>query len=965
MDSIARQLQHSFQGEVYFDAFTRAIYSTDASIYRIEPLGVLLPRHEEDLVAAVRIAAGERLPLLPRCAATSLAGQTVGKALVLDCSRYLDKILEINAEERWVRVQPGVVLDQLNAALRPHGLMFGPDVATSSRACVGGMIGNNSSGARSRVFGTTVDNLLEARVLLADGSVARFGPVDANEAVWRAHGTSLEARLYRDIPRIVHPLCEEIRNRYPRIQRRVSGYNLDLVARALDGERPLNLSHLVCGSEGTLGIVTEAKLAVVPRPPYQALGLIAFSDLNAALEASVALLDTEPVAIELVDRLILNLCKESREYRRDRLPVSGDPEALLLVEYYADTPAALAGKLHSLGDAVRRRFPQAECVGVEDPARQADIWKVRKAGLGLLLGMKSDRKPIAFVEDTAVAPERLPEYVCRFKEIVTRHETTAGYYGHASVGCLHLRPLIDIGNPDDVARMKAIASDVADLVQEFGGAMSGEHGDGRVRSLWLEKHFGPKLVEAFREVKRAFDPKGILNPGIITEAPPIDQNLRTHGHRPVVLRTHLSFRREGGMHRAVAQCSGVGICRKKDGVMCPSFMATGDERYSTRARANALRAVLTGELPAEELTSDALFDTLDLCLACKGCQTECPSTVDMARLKVEFLAQYYEQRRTPLKALVMGHIDVLSRVGSATAWIANPVLRSDLGRRLLRRFLGVDPRRTLPAFAAPTLLRRQKTRVRWGAPNLEEDAARQTPGVVALFVDTFVNHNTPEVGEAAIALLEALGYRVVIPRRPCCGRAALSQGLVERARALARQNVEQLWPYVRAGIPVVGLEPSCIATIRDEYADLLDDPRLPELNSGVLLLEEFLVREHQRGRLAGRFAPRTESVWFHGHCHQKALTGTTPALEALRLVPGLEVREIDSGCCGMAGAFGYDHRHYDVSMAVAEQRLFPAIRALPPDALIVAEGISCRQQIAHGTGRQAHHLAEVLRDSLA
>ncbi|MBI3948253.1 MAG: FAD-binding protein [Armatimonadetes bacterium] len=992
MGSIADELRQRIRGEVHFDRLTRKLYSTDASIYRIDPLGVVIPRDEEDLAAVATLAARERVPLLPRAAGTSLAGQSVGKALALDCSRSMNAILEFNAEERWVRVQPGVVLDRLNAFLRPHGLMFGPDVATSNRACIGGMIGNNSAGARSRVYGMTADHVLELRVLLGDGSAATLGSAAPGAVKRRAAGSGLEASLYREIPALVSAHREEIRRRFPAIQRRVSGYSLNRLESSLAESGSLDLAQLVCGSEGTLAIVTEAKLNLLPRPRCAALGVVAFNDLIAATEATVALLATGPVAIEMVDRLILELAKESREYSRDYLPVAGDPEALLLVEFHGDTEAEVAGKLGGLEAAVRRQFPSAQFARAADAAAQANIWKVRKAGVGLLLGMKSDRKPIAFVEDTAVPPEHLPEYVRRFREIVTRHGTTSGYYGHASVGCLHLRPLINIGNPDDVARMKAIAAEVADLVQEFGGAMTGEHGDGLVRSGWIEKLYGPELLQAFRDVKRAFDPHGILNPGKIVEAPPMDADLRARDLRPLDLRTHLSFAREGGILRAVMQCSGVGICRKREGVMCPSFMATGDERHSTRGRANALRAVLDGELPPDALAGDDLYEALDLCLACKGCQTECPSAVDMARLKVEYLAQRHARTGTPLRATVMGHIDVLSRFGSFAAPVANPLLRSRPVRLLVQAILGIDARRTLPEFAGRTLLQRLSSASRQqeaGGRRQEAGCRMQEVGSnglritdyslptadhasriahhrsrVALFVDTFVNHNCPDVGEAAVALLEGLGCEVVVPKRPCCGRAALSQGLVERARSLARENLERLWPYAEVRIPIVGIEPSCIATLRDEYRDLLDDPRVERLGEQVFLLEEFLVREAREGRLEGCFRARPETAWLHGHCHQKALTGTGPALAALRLIPELEVREIDSGCCGMAGAFGYDRKHYDVSMAVGEDRLFPAIRALPEGALIIAEGISCRQQIEHGTGRRAYHLAEVLRDSL-
>lgn len=986
LQRVARVLQEQTSAEVRFDPVTRVLYRTDASIYSLEPLGVVLPRRREDLVAAVRLTAEHGLPVLPRGAGTGLAGQAIGTAVHLDCSKYLRRILEVNPEERWARVEPGLVLDDLNAYLEPFGLQFGPDVATSNRATLGGMIGNNSAGARSLLYGKTVDHVLSLNVVLAEGLEVTFGPLTSEELAAKCRLDTREGQLYRKIVRLVQEHREEILARYPQIQRRVSGYNLDQFVR----EQPFNLAKLIVGSEGTLGVVVEAKLNLVPRPAAKGLVIVNFASLLAALETVAAILTTGPAAVELLDRYILDLTRQSLEYgRRLRSFLTGDPDALLLVEYYGTSREEVAEKVGALEALRRSNSGIQRFTPVLEPSVQANVWQVRKAGVGLLFGLRRERKPISFVEDTAVPVERLPEFVRRFQEIVAAQGTEVAIYGHAGAGCLHLRPCLNLKEAEEVTRLRAIAEAVRDLVREFGGAMSGEHGDGLARSEWNEYLFGPRLYQAWREVKAAFDPEGRMNPGKIVEAPPMDANLRYGPHyctSPPPY-TYFRFAAEGGFASAVELCNGAGVCRKgNEGVMCPSFMATWEEEHSTRGRANALRAALSGTWPGGGLDDPRLYQVLELCLQCKGCKAECPSGVDLARLKEEFLAHYYERHGVPLRAWVFGHIATFNRLGCTFAPVSNWLRRTRLVKWLLYRLVGVHPRRTLPPFARPTFeawFRRRA--VSLPGPGRGKEGQVATPpqerainspthqltnsvterrGQVVFFADTFLNYNYPAIGQAAVAVLEAAGYEVILPRRSCCGRSLISQGLLWAAKKQARRNLELLWPYLEQGLPVVGCEPSCLLTLRDDYPDLLADERAVRLAEHTFLLEEFLQREMERGlELPLREMPGR--VLFHGHCHQKSLVGTAPTLAVLRAVPGLEVEEIDSGCCGMAGAFGYEAEHYELSLAIGRQRLFPAIEAAGEEVLIAVSGVSCRQQIEQGTGRQARHWVEILAQALS
>jgi FAD/FMN-containing dehydrogenase/Fe-S oxidoreductase len=952
MTDLEHDLRRVVAGEVRFDKMSRLLYSTDASIYQVEPIGVVIPRDKGDVQAVIEVANRHGVPILPRGGGTSLAGQTVNRAVVLDFSRYMNQLLEVNGEELWCRVQPGLVQDELNALVRPQGLLFGPDTSTSNRATLGGMLGNNSAGAHSIAYGLTIHHALELTVLLADGTEAALKALtpEALQAKLRENG--LEGQIYREVVRIVGDHREEILARYPKIMRRVSGYNLN----EFMGEQPLNLSRLVVGSEGTLATVVEAKMRLVRRPPRTALDVIHYADLQEALESSQEILETGPYAVELTDKMILDLARGNLEQATRMGFVQGDPAAIMIVEFAGETEAEVRARVEALeARRARTRFGYAAHI-VYDPEAQQSIWKLRKAGLGLLLGMKGDRKPIAFVEDTAVDPARLAAFVPRFRDILSRHGAAAGYYGHCSVGCLHIRPLVNLKEDQGVRQMEAIAREITDLVLEFGGALSGEHGDGRARSPFNERLFGPRLYDAFRQVKRAWDPKNLMNPGNIVDAPPMTESLRYDpSYRTWEPETALDFSGQGGFAAAVEMCNGIGVCRKKlEGTMCPSYMATRDEEHSTRGRANALRAVLSGKVPPSEFTGRRLYEVMDLCLECKACKAECPANVDMAKLKYEFLAHYHAANGLPLRNRLFGRIERLSRVGSRLAPLSNWIANSPPNRWFLERFAGIDRRRPLPAFARETF-------TDWF--NRRRPTATSARGSVVLFHDTFVTYNTPRIGQAAVLLLEAAGYRVELVDKKCCGRPLISKGMLGEARVHAAWNVERLAPHARRGVWIVGLEPSCLLTLREEYVDLLRSEEARTVARQSVLLEEFLDRERRHG-LALPFDGNGRKALLHGHCHQKALVGTAPTVAVLRWA-GLEVQEVDSGCCGMAGSFGFEREHYDLSVALGNRRLVPAVQAAGPDVEVVAPGMSCRQQIEHLAGRRPKHPAEILWDQLS
>ena len=950
---IEAELKKRVEGDIYFDRYSRLLYSTDASIYQIEPIGVVVPRHKGDVQAVVELANKFSVPVLPRGGGTSLAGQTVGHALVLDFSKYMQNVLEVNQEELWCRVQPGLVQDELNAYVRSMGLQFGPDTSTSNRATIGGMIGNNSAGAHSLTYGKTLDHVIELTVLLSDGSEVVLKELSSDALEGKSQADSLEGRVHHEVARLAQEHRSEILARYPKIMRRVSGYNLDEFIKP----QPFNLSRILVGSEGTLGMVVEAKMRLVPKPKWTALDVIHFDDDLEALRASQAILETAPYALESTDKMILNLARGNIVQSQRLGFVQGNPSSLLMVEYAGDTEAQVKEQVYKLEEVRKAQHIGYAATLAFKPEEVKAVWGVRKAGLGLLLGTKGDKKPIAFVEDTAVAPAKLPEFIKRFREIITRHDAIAGYYGHCSVGCMHIRPLIDLKEASEMKKMVSIADAISDLVLEFNGAMSGEHGDGLARSHFNQKLFGAVLYEAFRQVKRVFDPKNLMNPGKIVDAPAMTESLKiSPRYQTWQPETTLDFTGQGGFARAVEMCSGMGECRKKlDGTMCPSYMGTLDEEHSTRGRANALRAVLSGKVPKEEFTGKRLHDVMDLCLECKACKAECPSNVDMAKLKYEFLDHYHRVNGLPLRNRLFGGIERLNRIGSQFAPLSNWVVGSGLNRWLMEKLAGIDRRRPLPQFAGVTFEDWFDGRKPGG------DGAK---GEVVLFHDTFNNFNTPNVAVATTRLLERLGYHVLLVNKRCCGRPMISKGMLGEAKNNAAWNVDQLAEYAERGVPIVGMEPSCLLTLRDEYPDFLrtNDAKLVARNS--FLLEEFLLQERDTGKVSLSFGANGRKALLHGHCHQKALVGTVPTVALLKGA-GFEVSEVDSGCCGMAGSFGFEKEHYDLSLTIGNRRLAPAVKSASAEVEIVAPGISCRQQIEHLTGRKAKHTAEVLWEVLS
>jgi FAD/FMN-containing dehydrogenase/Fe-S oxidoreductase len=959
LTALRRALEGAIEGEVRFDPVSRALYSTDASVYRIEPAGVVVPRSRDDVVRAVSICHELRCPLTVRGGGTSQAGQAIGPGLQLDTSKFFNHVIEVNVAERWARVEPGIVLGELNAILQKDGLRFAPDVSTANRATIGGMIANNSSGARSVYYGKTIDHVLELDVVLADGSLAHLRPLTAEELGDACRGESLEASCYREVRRLGVEQAEEVRLRFPRVLRRVGGYNLDAFIH--DGNR-FDMTRLIVGSEGTLAIVLEARIALVPLPRAKAVMTIQFADLLQALEATPAILQHKPSAVEVMDRFILDNTKQSPALHRLRETfVEGDPGALLCVEMYADNADDLPPRLDALEADLRARQSGYRYHRALDNASQARIWGLREAALGLSMAMKDDAKSLSFVEDTAVAPERLRDYIERFLAIVQRYDTVAGVYAHASVGCLHVRPVVNLKTEAGVRTFEAIAADIADLVLEFGGALSGEHGDGLVRSPFMRKMFGPVLYAAFQQIKRTFDPHGILNPGKIVDSPPLTANLRFGaGYKTPNPPTWFDYSDYGGMGGAVDMCSGLGACRKTlEGTMCPSYMATREEAHSTRGRANVLRLAMAGRLGDANLSDAAVLDVLNLCLECRACKAECPVGVDMARFKSESLAHHWSRHGTPLSARALGHVHEMSRVGSRLAPLSNWALRSAPVRWLNEQLLGLDRRRTPPAWSRRTFASVFNADRR----NAGDEAAPD----VLLFNDTFTNFYSPGIGKAGAALLRAAGMRVALAPGGCCGRPLISQGLLEEARTRAAINAEALYPAAAAGLPIAFLEPSCLSAVREDGPALLRGDlqrKAARVGERARLLEDVLLQQWQDNRASLTFSPGPSSILLHGHCHQKAMGMVPPTQAVLARIPGASVVDLDAGCCGMAGSFGYMRDHFDVSTTIAERKLLPAARGLAPGSVLVATGTSCRAQVADLAGVRAIHPAELLHSLL-
>jgi FAD/FMN-containing dehydrogenase/Fe-S oxidoreductase len=969
-------LRKTTSGDVRTDPYSLTLYSTDASIYQVKPYGVLIPRSLEDIQAAVQAAARYKVPILPRAAGSSLAGQAVNEAVVIDVTRHLDQVLEINTEEKWVKAQPGLVLDELNLQLRAKGLQFGPDPASSNRAGLSGIVANNSTGSHSILYGMAADHVLETGVILSDGTVAKFGPLNADQLTQHLRKGGLEGNIYRRIYEISQDRADTIRAATPRHWRRCGGYNLDRFVDGVSYQYPqdprFNLAKLICGSEGTLGVITELKLNLVPLPKRTALVILHFDTLVEALKAVPAILQVEPSAIELLDNLSISLCRKAPEYARLLSSfVEGEPNCVLITEFYGETEAELEAKIERLRTHLKR-----EQIGITDivpaiaPALQANVWAVRKAGLGLLMSMKGDFKPIPFIEDSAVPVEHLADYVTRIERFCNDLGTRAAYYAHASGGCLHIRPLINAKVASEVAKLPQISNFAAELLGELGGTWSSEHGDGRSRSWLNESFFGRELYALYCDVKQCFDPNNILNPGNVVNGPSMTEKLRFGaGYDVLPIKEHLDFSEDQGFHRAVEMCNGAGVCRKRtDGTMCPSFMVTREEEHSTRGRANALRAALSGQLPAEEFTSPQMYEVMDLCIECKACQSECPSAVDMAKVKFEFLSHYYDRHGIPLRAKLFADIAFWSHLSSGLpAQAANWALKNRLIRWGLERHIGISRARQLPPFAAQPFTHWFKFRPQAGRPDRARSGGTSQAKKVVLFNDTFNTYNYPQTAIAATEFLEAAGFEVVLPGHKCCGRPMISKGLINKARRAAKDTVNRLLPLAEQGLPIVGLEPSCILSMRDEYFSLLPHQRadVQLVSDYCYTFEEFIAKLADDGELGLKFKAEPKEILLHGHCQQKALVGTGPSKRVLEMPTGYRVTEVDSGCCGMAGAFGYETEHYDISLAMAERRLLPEIRRQTLDTIIAAPGVSCRQQIKHGSGRLALHPAEILRAAMA
>jgi FAD/FMN-containing dehydrogenase/Fe-S oxidoreductase len=955
-DHLARHLRKHLSGEVRFDAASRHLYSTDASIYRIEPLGVVIPKSAEDIVATVQIAAEAQVPITARGGGTSLSGQSIGPGIVLDCSKYWNAILDIDVSARVARIQPGVVLDTFNAALAEHDLQFGPDVATASRANLGGMMGNNSAGVRSIIYGKTIDHVRRLGVVLADGSRTSFGPLRSQEWERRGEARSLEGSIYRQVLDIVRQERDEIERRFPRILRRVSGYSLDVLSAGLNaGRQQVGLHQLMIGSEGTLAVVTDAEVGVLPRPKARGLLVPQFATLGAAMDAVAACLEMQPSAVELMDHLLLELTAKNLALKDTMKAIQGKPQAVLMVEFSSDDPAEIADRVERL----RRRLAGVNgltaIVPALDPALRDPLWNLRRSAMPLLYGMTGDRKPVTFIEDPAVDPRHLPEFVARFRALLQSHGTDGAFYGHASVGCLHIRPVLNLKDRGDVDRMRRITEEVTDLVLEYGGSLSGEHGDGLARSEWNEKMFGPAIYQAFCRIKRAFDPKSLLNPGRIVHAPPMTENLRfAPPYNPIEPATVFDYRRQEGFLRSIELCNGNGACRKlQGGTMCPSYRATRDEKDTTRGRANALRLALAGQQPLAN--NREVYDVLDLCLMCKGCKAECPSNVDVAKHKAEFLQIYYQDRPRPLSHWLMAGVHRLNRLGAPFA----PVINFLQGRRSLRWLLekaaGIDRRRSLPQ------LYRHHFR-RWFAQHTP-DAAAGNRGRVLLLADCFTTYNEPNIGRAAVRVLERAGYAVELADLICCGRAMISKGFLHQTRKLIEEQAGALSQRLADGTPLLGLEPSCLLTLADEWTELLPGTQTKTIAAAARLADNWLAEQVQSGNCELPLRPRAEQCVLHGHCHQKALLGVGGTASALRLIPQLNVTVLDSGCCGMAGSFGFEREHYDLSVQIANLVLLPALTKAP-QAIVAAPGTSCRHQIKDLAQRRALHPLEVLEEQL-
>ncbi|MFT7632363.1 MAG: FAD/FMN-containing dehydrogenase/Fe-S oxidoreductase [Mariniblastus sp.] len=970
------RLREQFAGEIHLDSFQRTLYSTDASAYQETPVAVAIPKTEQDIQALIQLAREHGVGIIPRTAGTSLAGQVVGAGIVVDVSRHFTKILEINAEEKWVRVQPGVIRNELNLELEAHGLLFGPETSTANRAMIGGMLGNNSCGSNSVVYGSTREHVIEVTGFLSDGSSASFSAVSIEQYEQKCDpdNDSLESRIYREIHDLLadREVRAEIVREFPKpsIARRNTGYAVDLLMDCelfgAAGVTPFDFCKLLAGSEGTLFFATEIKLSCIPLPPPIAgLQCAHFDDVDQALKATLLAVGHAPYAVELIDRFILEGAARNLEQQQNASFVMGSPGAILVTEIRGHSESEVLNITTQLESEMRAaNLGHAFPVLFGDDARK--VWELRKAGLGIVANVTGDSKPVAVIEDTAVAVEDLPEFIREFNRILDeRFGLECVHYAHAGSGEIHLRPILNLKTEAGNQTFRDVAAAVATLVKSFRGSLSGEHGDGRLRGEFLETMIGEKNYAIVQQIKQIWDPQGVFNPNKIVNTPPMNTQLRYQpGQATPEIETVFDFSHEQGVLRAAELCNGSGDCRKTQlsgGTMCPSYMATRNEADSTRARANMLRHVLTEPTnPDNPFDNEELKQVMDLCLSCKGCKRECPSNVDVGKMKAEFLQGYYDTHGVPKRARRIADFSKNMRLASKLPWLFNFLIKFSPTGSILKRISGFSPQRSLPMLHPQTL-------EKWVARHVPHSNAGSR-GQVFLFCDEFTNYNDTPVGIATVELLERIGYRVVIPDHVDSGRPALSKGLLREAKQLANENVRRLASVVSADQPLIGIEPSAILGFRDEYLDLVDDSLKTDarnLASNVLMIDEFLERLIDADELdSSLFVEQEQTIRLHGHCHQKALASLKPTVRMLQLPQGHRVRLIPSGCCGMAGSFGYEAEHYDVSMQIGELVLFPTVRDEPADSLIAAPGTSCRHQIADGTGRRALHPIEILRQAL-
>ncbi len=973
LEELAKQLE----GDLFDDITIRTLYATDASAYREMPLAVAIPKNNTDIKKLIAFARQEKTSLIPRTAGTSLAGQVVGNGIIVDVSKHFTRIIELNTAEKWVRVQPGVIRDELNMFLQPHGLFFGPETSTANRAMIGGMVGNNSCGSNSVLYRSTREHLLEVKALLSDGSEAEFRSLSIEAFHTKCEGNDLEASIYKTVRSLLsnYENQAEIRKEFPKksVERRNTGYAIDVLVDSAPftaGEQDFNFCKLMAGSEGTLAFITEIKLNVVPLPPKE-VGLLCvhFNSIDESLRANLIALQFNPSASELIDHYILECTKENKEQIKNRFFVQGDPGAILVIEFSRTNREEIVAIAKQVEEAMR-----AAGLGYHFPLLFGDdskkIWTLRKAGLGLLSNLPGDEKAVPVIEDTAVDVNDLPAYIRDFNEILKKHGLHAVHYAHAGSGELHLRPIINLKTKEGNRLFRVIAEEIATLVKKYNGSLSGEHGDGRLRGEFIEQMVGKKNYQLLKEIKKAWDPENIFNPNKIVDTPPMNSMLRyTPGQQTPVFKTIFRYHNQDVLQHA-EQCNGSGDCRKTElsgGTMCPSFMATRDEKDTTRARANILREFLTNSDKLNRFDHKEIYEVMDLCLSCKGCKSECPSNVDVAKLKAEFLQQYYDANGVPFRSKLIANFSRYSKLGAIAPGIYNFMMTNGAISKMIKMFSGFSVKRSMPTMYKMTLKKWYKKKSPHPLKGSEETVQKKQK-TLYIFCDEFTNYNDTEIGIKAIQLLEKLGYEVIIPEHIESGRAWLSKGLIRKAKKIANKNIALLHPIISTDTPLIGIEPSAILTFRDEYIDLADDDQLEKakkLAANVFLIDEFIAREIEKGTISKeQFTKEKRTIKLHGHCQQKALSSVNPSVKLLSLPENYTVETIPSGCCGMAGSFGYEKEHYDLSMNIGELVLFPAIRKQTDEVLIAAPGTSCRHQIKDGTGKKALHPVEVLWDAM-